>query len=146
VLLRLLELGQTATFLRQIGGRRTVWEITGYGKILPTARPKSDTATKNCSIANSGCSGNETHCRKGRKALIPWRFQLGRKRSFAKAFGNDCGSMGSPENGCYIAFNKSGVLTFLKKREDATRLKAVQHSALQQQEVLCGVMQFRILE
>ncbi|OEL19087.1 hypothetical protein BAE44_0019894 [Dichanthelium oligosanthes] len=53
---------------------------------------ESDAAVKGCSLATPGSNGNGIYCRKGRKEVVPWRFQVGYKRSFSKAFGSDNGS------------------------------------------------------
>lgn len=42
-------------------------------------------------------NGNFTNCRKGRKELVPWRFQIGYKRSFSKAFCSNSGAVETPE-------------------------------------------------
>ncbi|KAL6652299.1 hypothetical protein ACP70R_011224 [Stipagrostis hirtigluma subsp. patula] len=73
--------------------RHTVNECsTGDG-----AANVSGLGTKGCGSADHGSNGNGTYCRKGQKALAPWRFQVGYKRSFSKAFGSDSGSVGYPE-------------------------------------------------
>lgn len=60
------------------------------------AAKKSNAAAKGCSLATPGNNGNGIYCRKGRKAVVPWRFQVGYKRSFSKAFGSDNGSPDLP--------------------------------------------------
>ncbi|XP_062226309.1 histone-lysine N-methyltransferase, H3 lysine-9 specific SUVH5-like isoform X2 [Phragmites australis] len=56
----------------------------------------SNKAAKGCSVAGPGSNGNEMYCRKGRKVVVPWRFQVGYKRSFSKAFDSDNGSPDLP--------------------------------------------------
>ncbi|CAL5069175.1 unnamed protein product [Urochloa decumbens] len=57
---------------------------------------ESDAAAKGCSSEAPGNNGNGIYCRKGRKAVVPWRFQVGYKRPFSKAFGSDNGSPDLP--------------------------------------------------
>ncbi|CAO2035972.1 unnamed protein product [Urochloa humidicola] len=58
---------------------------------------KSDAAAKGCTSEAPGINViNGIYCRKGRKAVVPWRFQVGYKRSFSKAFGSDNGSPDLP--------------------------------------------------
>ncbi|CAN6235794.1 unnamed protein product [Urochloa humidicola] len=56
----------------------------------------SDAAAKGCTSEAPGSNVNGIYCRKGRKAVVPWRFQIGYKRSFSKAFGSDNGSPDLP--------------------------------------------------
>ncbi|GJN02180.1 hypothetical protein PR202_ga19504 [Eleusine coracana subsp. coracana] len=72
---------------------------------------ESDAAAKGCSLPGTGGSGNEAYCHKGHKTLVPWRFQVGRKRSFSKAFGSDCGSMGFSETRSYDVEDSSTQCT-----------------------------------
>lgn len=60
------------------------------------ASKEGDAAAQACSLATFGNNGNGIYCRKGRKAVVPWRFQVGYKRSFSKAFGSDNGSPDRP--------------------------------------------------
>jgi hypothetical protein len=127
VLLRLwtlvwLGLGQKATiFLLQMGGRRTVWEITG-GRLIPPItwqkwvmqRPKVAVVMKN--IAGRGAR----HSYHG-------GFRLAASDHSPKLLA--------------LTVNPWDLLKL-----DRTWLKTVQHSALQQQDMLCGVMQVLILE
>jgi hypothetical protein len=88
----------------------------------------ADYMAKVSDAAAKGCSGNEKHCRKGRKALIPWRFQVGRKRSFSKAFGSDCESLGSPETRRYMTEDSSTQCTPATRH--AVRCYASTHSGV----------------
>ncbi|RLM74172.1 histone-lysine N-methyltransferase, H3 lysine-9 specific SUVH5-like [Panicum miliaceum] len=63
------------------------------------AAKENDAAAKGCSTATPDDNGNGIYCRKGRKAVVPWRFQVGYKRSFSKAFGSDNGSPDCPAYG-----------------------------------------------
>jgi len=63
------------------------------------AAKENDAAAKGCSAATPDDNGNGIYCRKGRKAVVPWRFQVGYKRSFSKAFGSDNGSPDCPSYG-----------------------------------------------
>ncbi|XP_062184153.1 histone-lysine N-methyltransferase, H3 lysine-9 specific SUVH5-like [Phragmites australis] len=72
------------------------------------AAKESDTAAKGCSPAGPGSNGNETYYRKGRKVVVPWRFQVGYKRSFSKAFGSD---NGSPDLPAYKVEDRSAKCT-----------------------------------
>uniref|UniRef100_A0A0D9W7S2 SET domain-containing protein n=1 Tax=Leersia perrieri TaxID=77586 RepID=A0A0D9W7S2_9ORYZ len=48
----------------------------------------NNAAVRGSNSAGVGSNGDET-IRKGRKAVVPWRFQVGYKRSFSKAFCSD---------------------------------------------------------
>lgn len=61
------------------------------------AAEESEVAAKGCSLAGPGSNGNDTNCRRGRKSLAPWRFQIGYKRPFSKAFCSNSGSLHTPE-------------------------------------------------
>ncbi|CAM0903531.1 unnamed protein product [Alopecurus aequalis] len=61
------------------------------------AAKESEVAAKGCRSAVPGGNGNVSNCRKGRKELVPWRFQIGYKRSFSKAFCSNGGSLETPE-------------------------------------------------
>ncbi|TVU15005.1 hypothetical protein EJB05_38503, partial [Eragrostis curvula] len=65
----------------------------GLGNSANYMAKESEAAAKGCNLADPDCSGNGTYCRKGCKTVVPWRFQVGRKRSFSKAFDLDCGSL-----------------------------------------------------
>lgn len=60
------------------------------------AAKENDATAKGCSSATPGSNGNGTYVRKGRKAVVPWRFQAGYKRSFSDAFGSNNGSPDRP--------------------------------------------------
>ncbi|KAJ1272095.1 hypothetical protein BS78_06G176500 [Paspalum vaginatum] len=57
---------------------------------------KSDAAAEGCSSTTPGSNGDGTYCRKGQKTVVPWRFQVGYKRSFSKAFGSNNASPDIP--------------------------------------------------
>ncbi|XP_044458411.1 histone-lysine N-methyltransferase, H3 lysine-9 specific SUVH5 isoform X2 [Triticum aestivum] len=61
------------------------------------ASKESDVAAKGCSSAVPGSNANGPNCRRGRKEIVPWRFQIGYKRSFSKAFCSNGGSLETPE-------------------------------------------------
>ncbi|KAE8805650.1 Histone-lysine N-methyltransferase, H3 lysine-9 specific SUVH5 [Hordeum vulgare] len=61
------------------------------------ASKESDVAAKRCSSAVPRSNANDPNCRRGRKAIVPWRFQVGYKRSFSKAFCSNGGSLKTPE-------------------------------------------------
>ncbi|XBI93701.1 hypothetical protein VPH35_030480 [Triticum aestivum] len=61
------------------------------------ASKESDVAAKGCSSAVPGSNANDPNCRRGRKVISPWRFQIGYKRSFSKAFCSNGGSLETPE-------------------------------------------------
>uniref|UniRef100_A0ACD5V659 Uncharacterized protein n=1 Tax=Avena sativa TaxID=4498 RepID=A0ACD5V659_AVESA len=67
------------------------------GSMGKGAAKKSKLAAKGCSSAGHVGIDNVTYCRKGRKELVPWRFKIGYKRSFSKAFGSNNGSVETQE-------------------------------------------------
>ncbi|KAL6903405.1 hypothetical protein ACP4OV_004218 [Aristida adscensionis] len=86
------------------------------------AASASDLGAKGCGLARHGNNGNQTYCRKGRKVLVPWRFQVGYKRSFTKAFGSDSGSVGYPESPA----TRSAVRCYASAHS-GVRVSAVRH-------------------
>ncbi|KAL5215081.1 hypothetical protein ABZP36_004233 [Zizania latifolia] len=69
-------------------------EIKGNdSSTLNGAAKESNAAVKGSNLAGPSSNGNETN-RKGWKAVAPWRFQIGYKRSFSEAFWSDTESSG----------------------------------------------------
>ncbi|KAI5015708.1 hypothetical protein ZWY2020_057098 [Hordeum vulgare] len=54
---------------------------------------ESDVAAKRCSSPVPRSNANDPNYRRGQKAIVPWRFQVGYKRSFSKAFCSNGGSL-----------------------------------------------------
>ncbi|BAF15372.1 histone-lysine N-methyltransferase, H3 lysine-9 specific SUVH5 [Oryza sativa Japonica Group] len=67
-------------------------------------------AAKSSNLACPGNNGDETN-RKGRKVVLPWRFQVGFKRSFSKAFCSDSESSGPSGTQFYRAQDSSTPCT-----------------------------------
>jgi euchromatic histone-lysine N-methyltransferase len=80
-------------------------ELEGTGN---RAAKKINVAAKGCSSAGPVGNDNVSYCRKGRKEIVPWRFQIGYKRSFSTAF---CSNGGSPETPEYRAQGSSTQCT-----------------------------------
>ncbi|KAM0910124.1 hypothetical protein ACQ4PT_014381 [Festuca glaucescens] len=72
------------------------------------AAKKINVPAKGCSSAGPVGNDNASYCRKGRKEIVPWRFQIGYKRSFSTAF---CSNGGSPETPEYRAQGSSTQCT-----------------------------------
>ncbi|KAI5022392.1 hypothetical protein ZWY2020_059122 [Hordeum vulgare] len=68
---------------------------------------ESDVAAKRCSSAVPRSNANDPNCRRGQKEIVPWRFQVGYKRSFS-AF---CSNGGSPKTPEYRAQGSSTQCT-----------------------------------
>ncbi|KAF8687952.1 hypothetical protein HU200_042545 [Digitaria exilis] len=94
------------------------------------AAKERDTAAKGCSVETPGSNGNGIYCRKGRKTVVPWRFQVGYKRSFSKAFGSNNGSRDLPPYGFHDSSTQCTPATRSSVRCYASAHSGVRVSAM----------------
>ncbi|KAG8082866.1 hypothetical protein GUJ93_ZPchr0014g46808 [Zizania palustris] len=82
-------------------------ETKGNGISTPDGADEESNAAVKCSnLAGPGSNGIETN-RKGQKAVVPWRFQIGYKRSLSKAFCSDTESSGAFDTPSYKVIDTS---------------------------------------
>ncbi|KAF0894019.1 hypothetical protein E2562_033803 [Oryza meyeriana var. granulata] len=106
------------------------------------AADESNAAVKGSKLAGPSCNGDETIC-KGRKAVAPWRFQIGYKRSFSKAFCSD-----SESSGAFVKGEKETATAYKKCKTDKdgpSRVMPMNAVVLSRENIMGSLRDFRLI-